>query len=99
VTQYFREVIPAGELSSSKEDDGPKDQTSENSTNTSGSTKAPVRFRQSTRQVAVLKSGQYFGERALLQNDVRAATVSASSSQVVAVKIPRETFTKYIAPT
>ncbi len=29
---------------------------------------------QKNRQIAVLKAGQYFGERALLQNDVRGAT-------------------------
>jgi hypothetical protein len=57
-----------------------------------------VRFRQSLREVAVLKTSQYFGELALLQNDVRAATVTAGSNEVVVVQIPRECFTKVGGP-
>ncbi len=42
---------------------------------------------QKTRQIAVLKVGQYFGERALLQNDVRGAT--GNSKRCICTICPR----------
>ena len=44
------------------------------------------------------ESGAYFGERALLTNDVRAANIIATSDEVVCLTLERETFTRLLGP-
>jgi len=43
-----------------------------------------------------LKSGDYFGELALLNNEPRAATVQASSDSVTLLSIDRKAFTRLL---
>lgn len=43
------------------------------------------------------KKGMYFGERALLQNDSRAANVIATSN-VVCLSLDRDTFKRLLGP-
>ena len=40
--------------------------------------------------------GQYFGERALLTNDNRAANIVATSDEVIVLELERETFTRLL---
>lgn len=49
-------------------------------------------------QVAVLTSGDYFGERALLTSEVRDATLIATSDTVTCLVCDRETFTRLLGP-
>ena len=40
--------------------------------------------------------GQYFGERALLTNENRAANIVATSDEVIVLELERETFTRLL---
>jgi len=51
-----------------------------------------------TTQVMSYKRGQYFGERALLTNDTRAANIIATSNEVVCLSLERETFSRLLGP-
>ena len=42
--------------------------------------------------------GQYFGERALLTNDVRAANIIAESDFVKCLSLERDTFVRLLGP-
>ena len=42
--------------------------------------------------------GQYFGERALLTNDMRAANIVATSDKLECLSLQRETFTRMLGP-
>ena len=44
------------------------------------------------------ESGAYFGERALLTNDVRAANIVATASEVVCLTLERDTFVRILGP-
>lgn len=44
------------------------------------------------------ESGAYFGERALLTNDVRAANIIATSDEVVCLTLERDTFIRLLGP-
>lgn len=44
------------------------------------------------------ESGAYFGERALLTNDVRAANIIATSNEVVCLTLERDTFVRLLGP-
>ena len=44
------------------------------------------------------ESGAYFGERALLTNDVRAANIIATSDEVVCLTLERDTFVRLLGP-
>ena len=42
--------------------------------------------------------GEYFGERALLMNDVRAANIIAESDEVKCLSLERDTFKRLLGP-
>jgi len=42
--------------------------------------------------------GQYFGERALLTNDLRAANIVVTSDTLSCLSLERETFTRMMGP-
>jgi len=42
--------------------------------------------------------GTYFGERALLKNEARAANIVATSDELVVVSIERDTFKRLLGP-
>lgn len=44
------------------------------------------------------KSGDYFGERALLKKEPRAANIEATSNELVVVSIEQETFKRLLGP-
>ena len=44
------------------------------------------------------ESGAYFGERALLTNDVRAANIVATAAEVVCLTLERDTFVRILGP-
>lgn len=44
------------------------------------------------------KSGDYFGERALLTNDARAASIVVTSDQLHAIALDRDTFKRLLGP-
>ncbi len=79
MTQVYRELVSAND---DVNDDKLEENTEEDPNLSQGKDvrsadiveSSEARSIQKTRQIAVLKMGQYFGERALLQNDVRGAT-------------------------
>jgi len=52
----------------------------------------------STTSVMNYSKGQYFGERALLTNDVRAANIIAESDDVLCLSLERDTFVRLLGP-
>jgi cAMP-dependent protein kinase regulator len=44
--------------------------------------------------VMCYKKGQYFGERALLTNDMRAASIVVTSEECIVLTLQRDTFTR-----
>lgn len=44
------------------------------------------------------KSGDYFGEKALLTNDVRAANIIVTSDEAKTLSLDRETFKRLLGP-
>jgi len=44
------------------------------------------------------KKGEYFGERALLTNEARAANIIAKSDELVVVSLERDTFKRVLGP-
>ena len=44
------------------------------------------------------KLGDYFGERALLKNEPRAATINATSDELAVVELDRATFQRLLGP-
>ena len=49
-------------------------------------------------QVMEYKAGDYFGERALLTNDARAANIEAKSAELVVASLERDTFKRLLGP-
>lgn len=43
-------------------------------------------------------TGTYFGERALLKNEARAANIVATSEELVVVSLERDTFKRLLGP-
>ena len=50
------------------------------------------------KKVMDYKLGEYFGERALIKNEPRAATIKASSDELKVVELQRDTFARLLGP-
>ena len=64
---------------------------------TSGTAKAVKRTETEEREVMQYQAGTYFGERALLMNDLRAASIIATSD-VQVLSLERATFKRLLGP-
>jgi cAMP-dependent protein kinase regulator len=50
------------------------------------------------KQVFAYKGNDYFGERALLTNDARAASIIVTSEKLTSISLDRETFKRLLGP-
>ena len=50
------------------------------------------------KDVMSYKEGDYFGERALLKNEPRAANIEATSDELVVVSLDRDSFSRLLGP-
>ena len=63
-----------------------------------GSAIATIAKNETAQKVMDYAKGSYFGERALLTNDVRAANIIADSDQVKCLSLERDTFKRLLGP-
>lgn len=63
-----------------------------------GEAKATKMIDGKLKTVMEYKSGDYFGERALLKKEPRAASIEATSDELVVVSIDQDTFKRLLGP-